>query len=155
MTVGKKILEEYGNGDKVWNSISEKEPDSNLNRASREPPEDMLRSELYGTARNICRLISDTTIPCDDGRKRLADASRKGEALSVLSEVYQTAITLLATTYGTKDTEQNFESCFNSQVFKLSSDFSSSKHPEPLKKYLLLASPAAENGQRTSVVAAA
>ena len=154
-TDGKGNQEEYAKAVELWNAFHNKLTDSNSNKIPADLRGIMLQSQLYGRARDICRSITDTDIQSNTGWKSVVDAIYRREALSVVSDVYLNFTSLLSMKRGSTETFRNFESRFLAQVSRLNSTSTSSKLPEALRAFMLLANSSVDNGQRISVLAAA
>lgn len=48
-----------------------------------------LKSQLYGRALDLCKVISDDDIASEHGVQKIIDVINKRDALSVVSEVYR------------------------------------------------------------------
>ena len=66
-TDGKGNQEDYGNSVKLWFALHSKLSDGNRNKITTKLQDLMLQSQLYGRARDLCKMIHDTTIQSDAG----------------------------------------------------------------------------------------
>lgn len=93
----------------------------------------MLQSQLYGRARDLCKDIPNNVIQSDTGTKSILQAIYKREPLSVVSEVYLGVYKPRC--YGKF---KNSESRFDAQLSKFNATSDTSKIPEALTAFMLL-----------------
>ena len=106
-TDGKGNQEEYAKSVDLWDAFHNRLPDSNSHKITAELRGIMLQSQLYGRARDMCRSIPDSEIQSADGWKKIIQAIYKRDALSVVSEVYQSFTSLLSMNRGTNESFRN------------------------------------------------
>ena len=99
--------------------------------------------------------MSDDQLVGDDAVNLIAENIDQRDALTVVSEAYQTFIQLYNTLRSSNETIKNFESRFSAQVAKLNCISSTNKLPECITALMLLSNSAINDSQRVSVMAAA
>jgi len=154
-TDGKGNQEEYANAVKLWKSFHDLLPATNPNKITPALQGIMLQSQLFGRARDLVKKIDPETIQSDTGAAEIVKVVHKRDPLAVVSEVYQDFTTVLGTKRGNSESFKNFESRFDSQVSKFNAHATTTKLPDSLVAFMLLANANVENNQRISVLAAA
>ncbi len=114
----------------------------------------MLQSQLYGRARDLCRMIPTDVIQSPEGANAIVNAVFKRDPLAIVSEVYQDFFDLLNTKRGQTETFKNFESGFEAQCSKFNSHSDASKLPDALLAFMLMANANLDGSTRISVLAA-
>eukprot|EP00171_Calliarthron_tuberculosum_P006240 IDg6240t1 len=115
----------------------------------------MLKSQLYGQAKDLCKSIPDATIQSKDGMTAIAQSIYKHNPLSTVSEVYNDFNLLLCTRQGSNESFRNFELRYQAQLARFNSHSESCKLPDSLTAFMLLANSAIDSSQRISVLATA
>lgn len=87
--------------------------------------------------------------------EQIAEAIIKRDGLYVGREVYQNFMSLLSMNCGHSETLKNFDSHFVARVSKFNSDSDSTRLPEVLTAFILLANSAVDNCESIFVLAAA
>ncbi len=85
----------------------------------------------------------------------IVQAVYKPDPPAAVSDVYQDFLEVINAKRGSNESFKNFESRFEAQVAKFNSHSESSKLPEALVAFMLLANSNVDSGQRISVLAAA
>lgn len=110
-------------------------------------------SQLFGRAKDLCKTISSEEMASIDGAQKIFKAVHKRDSLAVVTEIYGDFLTLLNTKRGENESYRNFESRFEAQVNKFNSRSTSTKLPESLLAFMLLANANIDGNQRIRVLA--
>lgn len=81
----------------------------------------MLKSKLFGRARNLCTGFDDTDIDSAQGVEAIIGALLQLDALTVFSEVFCNFNELISTRRSNAESYRSFENRFAAQVAKLNS----------------------------------
>lgn len=112
----------------------------------------MIRSQLYGRARDICRSISDAKNQPAIGWKKIVEAVYKHDTLSVSSKVYQSYLEVLTTKRRSNGTFRKVKSSIRAHISKFNSTTTSCKTSAPLMAFTLLFNSSVDNNHTISVL---
>lgn len=153
-TDGRGDQSDYSIAVKQWKAFHDKLPPSNSNKIPSDLQGIILQSQLYGRAKDLCKALTDTEVQSDDGPYKIIKAVHKRDPLAVISEVYGDFTSLLMLKRGQTESFKNFATRFEAQFTKFNSHSDTTKLPDCLLAFMLLANSNLENNQRVSVLAA-
>ena len=146
--------EEYSNSVKLWQAFHNALPENNSNKIPLQFRAICLKSQLYGTGKDLCSGISDAQLLGENGVQLILNAIYQRDALTVVSEAFKAFNQLWNTRFGATESMKNFESRISAQVAKFNSISATTKLPECITALMLLANSAIDDNQRVSVMAA-
>lgn len=114
----------------------------------------ILRSQLYGRARNLAFSLSFNDLKEADGTDKIVSAVYTRDPMSVVSEVFPDFHSLLNTKRGQNESFKNFESRFAAQYSNLTAHGINAKLPEPISAMLSMSNSCIDDAQRVSMLAA-
>lgn len=94
----------YFDSVKLWKSFHDKLPASNPNKIPPNLQGIILQSQLFGRALDLSLKLSVTEIEANDGALKVAGALFKRDALSVVTDSFQSFLGLLGTRMGENET---------------------------------------------------
>ncbi len=97
MADGKGNQEEYKNVVYLWKTFHDMLPENNNSKIQTALQGIMLQSQLYGRARDLCRMLPADVIQSPEGANAIVNAVFKRDPLAIVSEVYQDFVDLLNT----------------------------------------------------------
>lgn len=153
-TDGRGDQAEYASAVKLWSRFHDMLPDANSNKVPVGLRGIMLQSNLFGRAKDLCKVLSDAEIQSDEGMNLIVRVLHKKDALSTVSSVYHDFVSLSSTKRSNTENFAEYESRFAAAASKFNSNGASCKLPDSLMAFMLLANSSIDSSQRISVLAA-
>ena len=101
-----------------WSAFHAKLPDLNSNKIPKSLRGIILKSHLYGHAKDLCKEIPFAEISSADGVRKICKYLCKKDALTVVSNSYSDFQNFLLTKRGNNESFRYFESLFSAAVAK-------------------------------------
>ena len=93
-TDGEGDQTEYKNQVELWKQFHDKLKDNNSHKIPENLQGIVLKSQLFGRAKDLCCNISDSDIAGDDGAAKIVNKIHQRDSLSVVSKAYKIFNTL-------------------------------------------------------------
>lgn len=146
---------EYKEQVKLWQAYHNALPVNNSIRVPQELQGLVLKSQLFGRAKDLCAGITAEQLQSENGVDLIVQKVFKRDALSVVSETFKDFNCLLDSKRDEKEGFRNFEQRFAANMAKFNSISETTKLPECITALMLLANASVDDAQRISVLASA
>ena len=153
-TDGKGSQEQYAEAVELWKLYHDSLAEGTAGKIPKNLQGVVLKSQLYGRARDLARSVTQGELVSEDGSKAIVNAVFKRDGLSVVSDVYTLFNELVMTRRHENESFQNYESRFAARLSKLNSYALSTRLCEALSAFLLLSNAHVDNSQKISILAA-
>lgn len=130
-------------------------PNGNFNKIRSPLRGIMLKSHLFGSAKDLCPGIFDSTVASNAGVKAIVSEIHKRDALYVTTDVCKDISDLLNLKRSPSETFCAYELCFAAQLSKFNANGSTIKLPESMTAFMMLANVNVDVTQRVAILASA
>ena len=144
---GKGNQRDYVSAVKSWESFHNKLPRTKNCKIPEELCGIMLRSHLYGCAKDLCKDIPFAVIESEDGVEKICKELHKSDALSVVSNICHDFLSILSSERGQTKNDRNYEVRFAAAMAQFNS-IANSAISEFLTAFMLLDNSSIESNQR-------
>ena len=145
--------ERYAEEVAAWCSYHDLIPETSRDHYPKNVRGILLKSQLFGRARDLVRTVTDADLQSEDGAKKVVAAIYKRDTLTVLSDVYTDFNALVCARRGTTESFKNYEVRFAALVSKFNAHGSSLSLPQTITALMLMASSGIEDNHRVSILA--
>ena len=153
-TDGKGSQEQYAEAVSLWKLYHDTLPDNTSGKIPKKLQGIVLKSQLYGRARDLARSVPQEMLVSDDGSQAIVDAVHKRDGLSVVNDIYSLFNGLVSTRRHDNESFENYESRFAAKLSKFNSFADSTRLCDALSAFLLLSNASVDNAQKVSILAA-
>lgn len=145
---------EYAQAVSSWCDFQDNLPDANPNKIGKNNRGIVLRSQLYGRAKDLCKGLDSTKVASVDGVKLIVNSVYKRDALSVVTTLYDELQQLMSLRRERGESFPEYELRFAAQLARFNSLAPCVAVHDCLSALMLLANADVDSSQRISILAA-
>ena len=153
-TDGKGSQDQYAEAFSLWKLYHGTLPDNTSGKIPKKLQGIVLKSQLYGRARDLARSVPQELMVSDNGSQTIVDAVHKRDGLSVVHDIYSLFNGLVSTRRHENESFENNEARFAAKLSRFNSFANSTRLCDALSAFLLLSNASADNAQKVSILAA-
>lgn len=142
----------YAEAVAEWCKYHDRLPPASSNYTPKSVRGIVLKSQLFGRARDLVRSIDESLIDGDDGPQHIVDALHQRDALSVVSNVIKDFQALVGAKRNENETFKSFENRFQALTSKFHAHGAELALGEPILAFLLIHAAGISDHQRISIV---
>lgn len=152
-TDGKGSAESFLDSVNLWKEFHDSLPANNSNKISPNLQGIILKSQLFGRAKDLGSKIVPEDLKSDDGALKLAHAVYKIDALSQVSTMAEQFNKLLNTKREPSEKMKTFEGRFEAEMCKFNESAGTMRLPDALIALMLISNAGIDNNQRVALLA--
>lgn len=145
----------YAEAVQLWCCYHDMLPLNSTNRIAKKVRGILLKSQLFGRARDLVRSLDWSLIQSEEGAEHIVRAIHKSDPLTLLSDIFGDFNRLIVARRGESESFKGFEGRFAALVSKFNSHSVNTSLPESLTAFLLLFCARVDDTQRISILSAA
>ena len=153
-TDGKSSQDQYAEAVSLWKLYHDTLPNNTSGKIPKKFQGTVLKSQLYGRARDLARSVPQELMVFDNGSKAIVDVVYKRDGLSVVNDIYSLFNGLVSTKRHENESFENYEARFAAKLSKFNSFANSTRLCDALSAFLLLSNASVDNAQKFSILAA-